>query len=250
MLVNKIYYNNFGAIIVKNNGFIEYHSRNHRKSIGFNFISLVDSQYFSNDSELIVVTNKGIRVIDIKCGEFSDLKQMDAFEYCLYEYQSTFTTIHFKENGIYYEDIKFDGNLFESMNKIDFDVEKYRDKYYNTFKLKKFRIFNPLPEILNSNVKYYYLIGEYTSDEYSSIFVMNDNKVYGIGYNYCGVLGLGHNRRVNEYTLIIELCDQNIEEFFGGYDFMFGRNNKNQIFSWGNDRFGELARGFQRNHIF
>ena len=105
-----------------------------------------------------------------------------------------------------------------------------------TQKLKNFKIFDTLPEILNSKVKFYHQI--YRFNRYSGIFVMNDNKVYGIGFNYFGALGLGHERHVSEYTLIEELCDQNIEEFFGGKCYMFARNDKNQIYSWGyNDRY-------------
>ena len=107
--------------------------------------------------------------------------------------------------------------------------------------LKKFRNFNSLPEIFESKVKYYYQIGISSLTYYSAMFVMNDNKVYCIGNNR-GELGLGHSKRVTEFTLIEELCDQNIEEFFNGYEFMFGRNNENQIFSWGRNFKGQLAR--------
>ena len=115
--------------------------------------------------------------------------------------------------------------------------------------MKKFRNFNSLPEILESKVKYYYQIGRSSLTEYSAIFVMNDNKVYCIGNNH-GELGLGNDKRVTEFTLIKELCDQNIEEFFEGYDYMFARNNKNQIFSWGHNDDGQLAQGYRSNNQY
>ena len=140
--------------------------------------------------------------------------------------QSTFTTIHLNDNYIYYKEFQFNeitNSLFEITKNIDFSVEEYRNKYHNpndSQTLREFRISNTLPEILESKVKFYHQINGYNSYNYSAIFVMNDNKVYGIGYNEGGILGLGHNRKVEEFTLIEELCDQNIEEFFEYYSIL------------------------------
>ena len=68
---------------------------------------------------------------------------------------------------------------------------------------------------------------------------MNDDSVYGLGFNKCGCLGLGHNNRVNDHQLIPGLSGLSIEEFFWFSHGVFGRTSKNHIYSWGfNDFLG------------
>ena len=64
---------------------------------------------------------------------------------------------------------------------------------------------------------------------------------------------MGHERNVEKYTLIQELCDQNIEVFFVGNSengvpkIMFARNNNNLIYSWGYNEYGQMPQGFISN---
>ena len=41
------------------------------------------------------------------------------------------------------------------------------------------------------------------------------------------------------------MCDQNIIEFFNGFDFVLALNNKNEVFSWGKNTLGQLGRGYR-----
>ena len=251
--VYKIYFNYLNALVLKNNGIIEYLPKLKRKTFKLKFDNFFDTHYYSK--ELIVPINYGIQTIKINDGSISTYKNINAFEY-LIEYQLTFSTILLKENDIHLNHIESKNIentqqiLSVRWKSIKFNLEQYKRKIFNddfSISLNKFRNFNFLPEILESKVKYYYQIGENSLTDYSALFVMNDNNVYCIGNNH-GELGLGHNNKVTEFTLIEELCDQNIEEFFGGEQFMFGRNNKNQIFSWGRNNHGQLARGYHSDH--
>ena len=229
-------YKIYKELVLKNTGVIELISY---KEVIFrsSYENLINSHYFAE--ELIVETEEGIHTINVKSGEVSQFNNKNAFDFCLFRYQSTFTTIYLKENNIYWQRFDLDQDtksLFKSTEKIDFDIEEYRNKYYNTnipISLKKLQIFKSLPELMESKVKLYHQITEIHLPDYSAIIVMYDNKVYGIGYNIHGKLGLGHTRRENEYTLIEELCDKYIEEFFEGEYCMFARNNQNEIFNWG-----------------
>ena len=242
-------------IILRNNGIIDVISLKGWKRFEVCPENLLDTLYYSK--QLFLPIENGIQIIDIFHGSSAKYKNISYFEH-LIEYQLTFTTILLsEENDVYFNDFELTKLVFQQQilayttNKIDFDLEQYLIKTFNTdysINLKRFRNFNSLPEILESKVKYYYQIGKCSLTKYSAIFVMNDNKVYGIGDNQDGILGLGHKERITEFTLIEELCDQNIEEFFEGNDFMFGRNNKNLIFSWGVNEHGQMARGYESKY--
>ena len=72
---------------------------------------------------------------------------------------------------------------------------------------------------------------------------MEDNKVYAIGYNKFGITWFG--TRI-EMSINIQLFQNYIirisKEFYVGNHCVFARNNKNQIYSWGCNYTGQLAR--------
>jgi len=76
---------------------------------------------------------------------------------------------------------------------------------------------------------------------YNVLFVTNDDMVYGLGSNYWGSLGLGHNLYVNEIQVIDRLCHKNITQFFNGEDFVVALSKHNCLYSWGHDT-GQLGR--------
>ena len=76
-------------------------------------------------------------------------------------------------------------------------------------------------------------------------FLMNCNKVFVIGSDFNGKLGLGQIKECHTYTEIPELSDKLIEEVFEGNDCMFARSETNVIYSWGNNYWGQLAKGFE-----
>ncbi len=47
-------------------------------------------------------------------------------------------------------------------------------------------------------------------NESNSIIIINDDKVFAFGYNYRGILGFGHQNKVEKLTLINELCNKQI----------------------------------------
>ncbi|XP_054158273.1 RCC1 and BTB domain-containing protein 1-like [Oppia nitens] len=73
-------------------------------------------------------------------------------------------------------------------------------------------------------------------------FVTNDDQVYGLGYNQCGIFGLGHNIDVNQPQVIPELCQKNINKFSIGTDFALCITSDQQIYSWGCNGCKQLCR--------
>ena len=204
-------------------------------------------QYFSE--ELIINNGDVIRVVNLNDQDISFIEYKSLFEYCLHKYQSTFITYRLKENRIYFIIFEINENnqlLFESIKCIEIDVDELHENskiHQNSNSLKNFQTFNTLPEYHESKMKYYHQFYQNTSSDYSAIFVMNDDKVYGIGRNFFGCLGLGHDSRISDYKLIEDLCGLNIEEFFGWGVNVFGRSLNNKIFSWGTNCYGQLALG-------
>ena len=70
-----------------------------------------------------------------------------------------------------------------------------------------------------------------------------DDKVFGMGFNKYGVLGLGHRKEVKEVEIITELCDKSVKQFFNGTEFVLGLTSDNKLFSWGINDHGQLGFG-------
>ncbi|CAG2112489.1 unnamed protein product, partial [Medioppia subpectinata] len=66
--------------------------------------------------------------------------------------------------------------------------------------------------------------------------------VYGFGNNGEGCLGFGHNTPVLSPQLIPKLCHQNIQYFVNGMNFVIAVNAGNQIYGFGTNTCGQLAR--------
>ena len=52
------------------------------------------------------------------------------------------------------------------------------------------------------------------------LFVTDDDRVYGLGSNIRGSLGLGQNQYVSEPQEITELRNKKIQNFFNGFEFI------------------------------
>ncbi|CAG2112885.1 unnamed protein product, partial [Medioppia subpectinata] len=74
------------------------------------------------------------------------------------------------------------------------------------------------------------------------IYVTADDRVYGCGDNYWGSLGLGHNQPVPDPQPIPELCNRGIQRFVNGWSFVLGITGSASVFSWGDNRCGQLGR--------
>ncbi|CAG2169666.1 unnamed protein product [Oppiella nova] len=93
---------------------------------------------------------------------------------------------------------------------------------------------------------------------YNVLFKTNDDKVYGLGSNKLGSLGLGHNDYVSEPQLIPELCHQNIQrvdpenELFVklksigqiscGLYHLLALTSDSDVYGWGDNREGHLKK--------
>ncbi|CAG2117250.1 unnamed protein product, partial [Medioppia subpectinata] len=66
--------------------------------------------------------------------------------------------------------------------------------------------------------------------------------VYGLGSNYLGALGLGHNRAVKSAQIIPQLCYKTIRQFINGYDFVLSITNDHCVYGWGCNGWAQLAR--------
>ena len=122
-------------------------------------------------------------------------------------------------------------------------AEKYLPRYIryeNT--IDKFEICDEIHESLKKIIKYLYV---FQTCYYSInvLFVTIDDKVFGLGTNVYGVLGLGHANEVKEVEIIPELCDKRVKEFFNGEDFVLCLTSDNKLFSWGKNEYGQLGNG-------
>ena len=74
--------------------------------------------------------------------------------------------------------------------------------------------------------------------------VTNDDKVYGFGRFVWRYLGYNESNDNKSYVLI-QLCDKNIEQFFGNSFIFFATSESNMIYSWGMNTCGQLGREFK-----
>ncbi|CAG2175538.1 unnamed protein product [Oppiella nova] len=65
-----------------------------------------------------------------------------------------------------------------------------------------------------------------------------------------GCLGLGHENAVKTPQIIPELCEQRVQQFINGHDFVLAINDMNHVFSWGYNECGQLGRGLTQSAIY
>ncbi|XP_054161281.1 uncharacterized protein LOC128959358 [Oppia nitens] len=73
----------------------------------------------------------------------------------------------------------------------------------------------------------------------------DDDRVYGLGANYWGSLGLGHNLWVSEPQEIIDLRHKKIINFINGDEFIICVSSDNCVYSCGYNRDGQLGQGYE-----
>ncbi|XP_054158795.1 uncharacterized protein LOC128957105 [Oppia nitens] len=110
------------------------------------------------------------------------------------------------------------------------------------FLLNKFQFCEKIPNYIKYKIKLFHCNGQ------SVWFVTNDDRVYTLGYNWKGILGLGHNNNnnnnsdVNEPQVIPELCQKNVSKFSIGIDFALCMTSDQHIYSWGSNDWKQLGR--------
>ena len=153
-------------------------------------------------------------------------------EYFAQKYQITYKTVK-RENEYSHQELHPGKS----------PTEKYLPRYMRCEnQIDKFEICDKIHENLKKIIKYLYV---FISSPYNSnvLFVTIDDKVFGLGENVCGVLGLGHNNEVKEVEIIPELCDKRVKEFVNGGDFVLCLTSDNELFSWGKNDYGQLGNG-------
>ena len=115
--------------------------------------------------------------------------------------------------------------------------------------LDYFPVFRYFPQHLKKDIKLLHVF-----DNNITYCVTNNDEVYCIGKNVRKYLGYNESNDNNKYVLIQELCDKQIDGFFGGDKkscefidscYFFARSETNAIYSWGCNFKGQLARGYQ-----
>ena len=144
----------------------------------------------------------------------------------------TYKTVH-----IYQDNIKVDSKICEII------TEKCLPSYLRyKNNIDKFEMSENISENIKQIVKYFHVLHD------NILFVTIDDKVFGMGYNYEGVCGFGHEYEVKEIELIPELCDKGVKQFFIGRDFVLCLTSDNKLFSWGKNTDGQLGIGQLNKH--
>ena len=92
-------------------------------------------------------------------------------------------------------------------------------------------------------IDYYYVFDDI--DGKNCIYVTIDDDVFAFGTNYGGILGIGDVGPVEEPVLIREICGKHVSQFFHGNGFLFAKNHLNEIYCWGQNKFGQLGLGYE-----
>jgi len=110
--------------------------------------------------------------------------------------------------------------------------------------INKYEILNELKlkRDFIQNIQLFYVFVDFVGGR-NVFIVTNDDNVYALGYNWNGVLGLGHENSVNELTINEELSHKRIIDFKNGYWHTIVRTIDGKIYCWGSNRWGLLGNG-------
>ena len=132
-------------------------------------------------------------------------------------------------------------------------IESITDKYIENKTsisidlIERFIICNNNNNINNFSIKFVHIFDD--QNGFNVLFVTNDDKVFGFGSNQWGVCGSGHNKNVKDPQIIPELCDKNIQQFHNGFDFVLGITSDKELYGWGCNDFGQLAKPLLNDDI-
>ena len=185
------------------------------------------SNYWFNCWPYGLIYGENSIIFELKFNEVKKIEQ--TFEEYFHGKKLTYKTVH-----VDHDDTSIDLNLCKSI------TEKIKPRYlkYENI-IDKFEISDNITENMKKIIKHFHV---FTFGK-NILFVTIDDKVFGMGYNKNGVLGLGHQRKVKEVEIIPELCDKSVIKFFNGNDFVLSLTRDNQLFSWGKNDHGQLGIG-------
>ena len=189
------------------------------------------------NEKIIATLIIGETIYEINSNTFEKTNYKSLDEFYLMEYNITLQTIHLNNQTI------IDKNIIESI------TEKYIENKASISidLLKRFIICNNNNNINNFSIKYIHIFND--RNGFNVLFVTNEDKVFGFGSNQFGVCGLGHNKNVKDPQIIPELCDKNIQQFHNGFDFVLGITSDKELYGWGRNYFGELAKPLLNDDI-
>ena len=135
------------------------------------------------------------------------------------------------------------------------EVNKFFNNYLKMFQIKtrsakeildKTTFSSKIKDEVVNSIKLLHVFDDV--DGQNILFINEKDQVYGLGSNYFGCCGLGHNNLVNEPHLIPELCHKKIQQFFIGWSFTLASTSENVLYGWGDNCIGELAKQSQDDH--
>ena len=162
-----------------------------------------------------------ISVYELKEDKYYETIYTKPFDYYCDKYGVTFGTIEINVKEEYKTRAHYTTNIFNNF----INQEKNSSNILKPFSISK-RI-----EILKSFIKYFHVFNNEKGS--NMLFVTNDNNVYGIGKNYYGCCGLGHNNLVSSPQPIQELCYVDVIKFYNGYYFTMALTKDNVLYVWG-----------------
>ena len=188
------------------------------------------SNYRFNCSEnCIIIVNNEVYELDSYKIKKTDYKNPQ--EYFMKKHEVTYKTFHIDHD---IDDIN------SSLDKCKSITRNYIPRYISyENKIDKFGISKRISANLKKIIKFFYVFKPYRST--NVLFVTIDDKVFALGDNTDGVLGLGHDLVVKEPVIIPELCDKNVEKFYNGWHFVLCLTKNNNLFSWGRNQHGQLG---------
>ena len=169
-----------------------------------------------------VIFDNDNSVYELSGQSLLETKYKNPFDYYCDRYRITYNTNELK--------VVENMNLIAS-NTTNTFIKNFIEQENNlSIILKPFYIADKI-SIPRSFIKFFHVFRD--NFGYNILFITNDDNVYGLGDNYFGCCGLGHNDRVGEPQLIIELCYSNVIKFFNGLKFAMALTNDKELYAWG-----------------
>ena len=107
--------------------------------------------------------------------------------------------------------------------------------------IKQFKIFDKLNENVKESISCFYVSFDCETNLHYSLLVTKSDQVYVCGDNHHGRLMTGNDEFIEEHTQITKLMGEKINDFIDGGHCMFARNEKKEIYGWGDNLFGQLG---------
>ena len=107
--------------------------------------------------------------------------------------------------------------------------------------LNRFEISSKINKEIKQIVRKFHVFDD--DEKYNILLITEEDEVFLFGSIFFSGFGSGHKIAFNEPQIIPELCHKNIQQFFIGYKFIFSLDSDKQLYGWGSNEFGQLARG-------